>query len=207
MKLRERVEFLMEYFGEVDLAKNGNEFDIEPTEKGDFLPSPLCDVDILLEKLVKEGVIDPAKPILDAGSGDGRFVAMANAYGFPSYGIEYNWSLVGESEHHLEALRQQGALNGTPARIAQGDFLRNAAYRRLGVNFTDFSTIYNFVNNEEGLARRIIRESPPGTTFILYGGSKRDGLIQGLGLRESIQLIDPRDKGSNAIMCFVYVKG
>lgn len=166
----EQQEFLKlrQYFERQDLQRYLNGGLGKSTELGVYLPASLDFTFAAFSLLLKRGIIDASKPFLDAGSGDGRIIALAAFLGIPSIGIEYDEELAELSRENISNLRALSALNGTPTKILQGDFMRPETYERAGLKFGDIGTVFNYATNHINLASKVAYESKTGTRFILY---------------------------------------
>lgn len=153
-----------------------------------YIPSPLDSLGHGIEQLVQRGVIDATKPFLDAGSGDGRVVALASLFGLRSVGVDYNDIFCDIAKRNIEILIEKGALNGNVPTIIGGNFESDGTYERHGMRFKDFGTVYNFQTKEELIAEKIARQSSPGTVFLLLRFWNDDSSFKGLVLEEIIEL-------------------
>ncbi|MDP6102116.1 MAG: hypothetical protein QF579_02240 [Dehalococcoidia bacterium] len=166
------------------------------TAVGQFAPSPILEVYAALEYLLESGAIETSGLFLDAGSGDGRVVALAAlVHGLPTVGVEYDDELVGQSRHHFESLRSLG-LRGASKVILQGDFGDDDTYAKTGLRFEDFATVFNYINNHAAIALKIAHQSPPGTKFLLFGGYALHR-YEGLTLEQSLQMVTRREMGGS----------
>lgn len=194
---QEFFDILKRYYDESDLESSDAGGPYKNTLIGQFVPSPLLHVHIALTYLVENGLINASGLLLDAGSGDGRIVALASfAHGIPTVGVEYDSELVESSINHIKTLRGLG-IHGASESVLLGDFTDPATYKQSGIVFEDFSTIFNYINNESSIAAKIAEESPSGTKFILLGAFP---LLeyQGLTLERNLQL-DTRNGSSNRV--------
>lgn len=113
------------------------------------------------------GLLDCSRFFCDAGSADGRIVALAAAcLGIPSVGIEYDRRLVSIGRENIGRLEAMGVIRRVPARILEGDFCRDDTYDC--ILFQEIATFYCFESNCYCLASKIGKESPTGTLFIYY---------------------------------------
>lgn len=184
---QEFFDILKRYYDESDLESSDTGGPYKNTLIGQFVPSPLLHVHMALTYIVENGLINASGLLLDAGSGDGRIVALASfAHGIPTIGVEYDSELVETSINHIKALRSLG-IHGPSESMLLGDFTDPATYKQSGIVFEDFSTIFNYINNESSIAAKIAEESPSGTKFILLGAFP---LLeyQGLTLECNLQL-------------------
>jgi hypothetical protein len=112
-------------------------------------------------------LLDCSKLLCDAGSADGRIVALATScFGIPSLGVEYDPSLVNIARQNIGQLQAMGIIRKIPASILQGNFCRDDTYRN--VRFQEIATFYCFESNSYCLANKIIKESPKGTLFVYH---------------------------------------
>ncbi len=132
-------------------------------------------------------MIDASGLLLDAGSGDGRIVALtAFVHGIPTVGVEYDHELVGISGQHLKSLKRLG-MRGASELILQGDFTDDETYERAGLRFEDFATVFNYINNEGAIALKVAQQSPPDTKLIILGAFPLPE-YEGLTLEQNLQL-------------------
>ena len=169
------------------------------TAVGQFLPSPLRHLNAAIDYLIETGAIDPARPFLDAGAGDGRVVALTSlVYGIPSVGVEYDEALVDFSRRNIQSLRDSG-LQGASDLIIPGDFTDDETYRRAGLRFEDFATVFNYINNEGDIAEKVAESAPPGTTLLVLGAFPVPG-YHGLTLERNIMLATGRDPAAGVLL-------
>jgi hypothetical protein len=136
-----------------------------------------------LYKLKLSGLLDCTKLICDAGSADGRIVALATCcFGIPSIGVEYDPGLVNMARQNIDQLAAMGIIRN-PVSILQGNFCRNTTYKR--IRFKDIATFYCFESNSYCLAKKIIKESPKGTLFVYHS---QNGTTHFEGLKKKMTL-------------------
>jgi len=180
-------EALRRHFDQADLAESDSGGPYKNTAVGQFLPSPLLHLHVALDYLIETAVIDVSGLLLDAGSGDGRVVALtAFVYGISTVGVEYDTEMVGISRQHLKSLKRLG-IRGASELILQGDFTEDETYERAGLRFEDFATVFNYINNEGDIALKVAQQSPPGTKLIILGAFPLPE-YQGLTLEHNLQL-------------------
>lgn len=166
------------------------------TDVGMFVPSPILDIHFALEYLLEACAIEPSGLFIDAGSGDGRIVALtALIHGISTVGVEYDNELVTQSKLHLESLGRLG-LHRAPEVILRGDFGDDDTYLGAGIRFEDFTTVFNYINNQSAIASKVAQQSPPGTMFILFGAFAVHD-YQGLTLEQNLQLVTRSDSGDS----------
>ena len=197
----EQQEFLKlkQYFERQDLQMYLNGELGKSTELGVYLPASLDFTFAAFSLLLKRGMIDTSKPFLDAGSGDGRIIALAASLGIPSMGIEYDGELAELSRENISNLRALSALNGVPVTILQGNFMHPETYRRAGLKFGDIGAVFNYASGHVNLASKVAYESKTGTRFILYCFDTHysfDGLLLEDVLDESISPSARSDVGT-----------
>ncbi len=109
------------------------------------------------------------KKILIAGAGDGRRAAYLNRVGFDVYAMEINPALKDASEDIIEKLAKEELINPKTIKVIQGSFLDENVYKSSGIRFSDFTNIsaYLLPRNITELGRKIERESPNGTSFMV----------------------------------------
>jgi hypothetical protein len=162
------LQQLVSYFAEVDHQEKRKGIYNRLTAVGQpFVPSDLCLVAKGLHELKMSGLIDCSRFFCDAGSADGRVVALAAAcFSIPSLGIEYDNHLVSMGRENIGQLKALGIIRTVPASILQGNFCRDDTYS--SVSFQDIATFYCFESNCYCLANKITEKSPQGTLFVYY---------------------------------------
>jgi hypothetical protein len=162
------LQQLVSYFAEVEHQKKGDGIYNHLTSIGQpFVASNLSLVAKGLYELKLSRLIDCSGFFCDAGSADGRIVALAAAcLGIPSLGIEYDHRLVGMGRENIAQLEGMGVIRSVPARILEGDFCRDDTYRN--IRFQEITTFYCFESNCYCLANKITEESPKEVLFIYY---------------------------------------
>jgi len=163
---------------------------VKETQTGVFIPSSIDIVRQTLTQLIEKKIIDPTKPFLDAGCGDGRIVALASSLGIPAWGIESDEELGAMAKQNLINLHSLEVIKDTPAFIVHGDFCSDATYKVLGSPFSDFRTIYNYDNNYDLLAKKIAEDANPATVYVLYSGDESSENFMGLNLIDELVLND-----------------
>ena len=186
MKLCERVEQII---GAYDGIPNP----VEAGPKGQdgfYIPSKWKD-------LVKTLVYGTASGLyrqnggyfMDAGSGDGRVLALMSCFGFRPLGIELDKVLFDQSKEVIDALVRRGIIDGN-IHLVNGDFNEDETYKAAGINFISIDHIFHGINSAplQRLIQRITRESKPGTTLTVY--APFDGIpgIEHLTLLRHIQV-------------------
>lgn len=179
---------LIAHFNAFDTDCESRGFLCTDTEADIWQPSPLAHIDHVVKEFLKRGVLSKSAPFLDAGSGDGRVVALTSLHGIPSYGIEYDQEFAALSLRKLRMLKEMGILNGTPATIVQGDFSKDETCQKLGVDFTKFLLIFNYRSNVQQIASKVKSQSPKGTRFVLYEFLRLPSPYYGLDLEEVLEL-------------------
>ena len=177
----------------------------QKTKFGTYLPTPLVRARTAFEYLLREGIIREGENFLDAGSGDGRIVALACLFGLNGVGVECNPHLVETSETLLSGLNTRGILNRTP-RIAYGDFLQDNTYQSLSLPFEEANVVFNYFNNHLDLARKVARQSRAGTRFLLYDWEKEACVFNGLEHIADITLDESCEERYRDDYLHVYIK-
>lgn len=187
-------EVLKSYYDSVDEKRIDSGRSYKKTAVGQFVPSPILDVHFALEYLLEAEALEPAGLFLDAGSGDGRVVALTSlVHSISTVGVEYDSELVGQSRQHLEGLERLG-LRGASEVILHGDFGHDDTYLQTGLKFEDFATVFNYISNQNAIASKVAQQSPPGTLFLLFGAFAVHN-YQGLTLEQNLQLVTNVDSG------------
>lgn len=199
MPMNRRFELLRRYYDDIDVREGGLGGPYKATAVGQFVPSPLRHIHVALAYLLGAGAFDASGPLLDAGSGDARFVALtALVHGIPSVGVEYDEEMLERSHRHLRALEGLG-LRGASATIVHGDFKDDASYLKAGIRFEEFTTVYNYINNERDVAEKMARQSRPGTKFLLLGAFPLPN-YGGLALEQNLELITRPDTAEGVVL-------
>ena len=155
------IEAFYNYF-----EKLGPQFDLAlATNKGTYFPASILHIASILDDLIQKNIVQRRQYFLDAGSGDGRIVALASAMGFKAFGIEYNDDIYSSSVNHIENLFEKGLLDKKPNLIL-GDFLDDEVYSKIKLEFKDFDVIFNFNTQPYQLVNKICLESTQKTVFI-----------------------------------------
>lgn len=162
------LQELVSYFDKAETRiKNQNIYNRLTAIGQPFVASDLRLAAKGLHKLKLSGLLDCSKLLCDAGSADGRIVALATScFGIPSLGIEYDPRLVNVARQNIGQLQAMGIIRKVPASIIQGNFCRDHTYRN--VHFQKIATFYCFESNSYCLANKIIKESPKGTLFVYH---------------------------------------
>lgn len=157
---------------------------------GFFLPSLLEHLDIGLQQLIGEETIDPKAWFCDAGAGDGRVLALtAGKHNIPSIGVEYHPAVASLAHQNIKGLELASVINGTPAKVVCGDFMDDEVYRRAGIEFEDIRTFYNYLDNQDTIARKIAERSGEGASFILYRLTDETQEFDGLKLERALEVV------------------
>ena len=96
MSQERSFDILRALYDRLDAAESHLGGPYKRTAVGQYLPSPLRHLNAAIGYLIETSAFDPSGLFLDAGSGDGRVVALTSlVYGIPSVGVEYDKELVG----------------------------------------------------------------------------------------------------------------
>jgi len=167
-----RLYRIIEEYERARASLNSRGIDFGQTEGNGFWTATRWDHIIpFLEWSIKNKVLSPPGPVVDAGSGTGEPSAVFNAYGFgPVVNIELDRRLASAANETIDALVKEGVLGGGITTI-EGDFTKDDAYKAAGIPFEGARYFYHAINSKplRDLARRIREESPPGTKLIVYG--------------------------------------
>lgn len=205
MNLQERFNKLKAYYQHLE-RKARIRIPPKPYQRrtavGDFLISDLDRIFAGFQHLREQGTIDPTKPFLDAGSGDGRILALASLFGMKCFGIEYDARLAAQTKGHLANLREQGVLDEDRMPVVvQGDFGKTETYKALGKGLSAFGFVYHYVSNEKLIAKMISRYAKPGMYFLLYTGSSAQRTFDTLQHKKKIRFT----KGTPETTMFLHV--
>ena len=146
---------------------------IRKTAAGIWVPSAIpqiMEVAALLREMDLLGAAAPPAPVVDAGMGDGRVVAVLAHLepARPVCGIEQDPVLFEQAAENLRALRGRGG-GYAAVRLVEGDYCDPAAYASCGVDLGAPLVILNYPDgNERSLARFIARRAGPDATLCLF---------------------------------------
>jgi len=187
------LEQLVSYFTKVDNQEKREGIYNHLTTIGQpFVPSNLRLVAKGLHELKLSGLLDCSRFFCDAGSADGRVVALAAAcFGIPSLGIEYDNHLASMGRENIGQLKAMGIIRTVPVSILQGNFCKDDTYR--SIRFQDIATFYCFESNCYCLANKITDQSPGGTLFVYYT-QNNNAHFKGLQRLTTITLQSPFNK-------------
>ena len=175
-------DVLLDYFELRDskiIAKRG-QVSYE-TSTGFYIPSSLVHLWQAFRELKLKG------KFLDAGSGDGRVVALASMLGLDAYGIESEPELVKESIIINNDLKNKQIINNFT--IKQNDFENE--------DLSQFDIIYNFVNSVEKIETAINKTARKGILFLLYDTANIPTKFERLKLQKTITMRDKRKQIGN----------
>lgn len=181
---------LKHYYDRVDSVAKARGTYGAKTSSGHRTASFLLPTSLALEQLIREKTIGVSSPLCDAGSADGRIVALAALFGITSLGVEADKDLADESWHHLSELTQSQLLNSGLTSVSTGDFCSDAPYQRAGFSFESFGTFFNYINGYAGIADKIARQSPIGTVFLLSEPLGDPIPLAGLRYEKSLRFVD-----------------
>ena len=142
--------------------------ELEPPAEvfGNFVPAHIMDVGLAFQKLIDLKIVEEGQFFLDTGSGDGRIIAVAAAFGFKAFGVEINEELLRYSEKIINKLESEEVIPKGMTTSSKGDFFNADAYQK--TKFSEFKVIFNYVTEAEMLVEKISKESPTGTILIIY---------------------------------------
>lgn len=132
-----------------------------------------------LERLLAEGIIDPAQTrFLDLGCADGRVNVFLSYLVKYSIGIELDdWTLeeYDPLRSELDGILHREGRMVLPDNISlfHGDSMDRALHeniaRETGVRFGDFDVYYTYLIMHEEFAELIAEKAKPGSVFMVYG--------------------------------------
>lgn len=166
--MKPRLQQLVSYFAEVEHQnKDCGTYNHLTSIGQPFVAGNLCLVAKGLYELKLSRLLNCSGFFCDAGSADGRVVALAAAcFGIPSLGIEYDHRLVRMGRENIAQLEAMGVIRSVAVRMLEGDFCRDDTYRN--IRFQEIATFYCFESNCYCLANKITEESPRGVLFVYY---------------------------------------
>ena len=144
------------------------------TYEGLFVFSRIDIVYNVLQTLLDMHIISTDSTFVETGSGDGRIVALASIMGFSSFGIEISNDMTDISNGHLNQLKNENiiAMNN-PAKIVQGDFLKNETYTKIDHKFDEIDIFFNYYTNTELITSKVEKEGKKGCILISVSLSKK----------------------------------
>ena len=152
-----------------------------------FVPSEFIDIYFAFEEIIKKGIIDTNGWFSDAGAGDGRAISLAAAlYQIPSMGSDFSQELVDIAREGFCYLKQRLIIDETPTIIVQGDFTDDDTYAKAGLRFEQIKTHFNYIQNEDKIAKKIYNQSERDTVLLLRGYPFADKIFHGLTLETTI---------------------
>lgn len=145
---------------------------IRKTAAGIWVPSAIPQI-VELAALLREMDVPesarPAAPVVDAGMGDGRVVAVL-AHLDPAravYGIERDPVLYAQAAENLRSLREHGDCGG--AHLVEGDYCDPDTYASCGIDLRAPLVVLNYPDgNEHNLARFLARHAGPDAALCLF---------------------------------------
>lgn len=162
---RQLFEALQEFYLKCD--RRLAPLKVVKTFHGEYYPTSLAMAFVGFKRLFNWGFLSKGIVFSDHGYGDGRIVALAEGFGMRAVGFESDPLFAREGRDNIAELVREGILRRHPTLI-EGDFLGSAAYAT--VPFSSIGVFFHYINHEEDLARRIIRESRGGTKLIAVNG-------------------------------------
>ena len=146
---------------------------IRKTVAGIWVPSAIPQIVEVAALLRETGVLGagaPPPPVVDAGMGDGRVVAVLAHLDptLPVYGIERDPVLYAQAAENLKALRRWGG-GYAGVRLVAGDYCDPATYAACGLDLREPLVIVNYPDgNERSLARFVAGHAGPDATLCLF---------------------------------------
>jgi SAM-dependent methyltransferase len=191
----QQINALFEYFESI-----GPQFDLAfAPEAGTYYPASIKSLNQVFNELRKNSIIFPNQMFLDAGSGDGRVVALASIFGFDSYGIELNKQIYDSSVNNIKKLYEKKIITHKPQLIC-GDILNSSTYESLDKKFSEFQIIFNFNTLPYELTTKIVQESKASTIFIF------NSIQEILKVDEDLELVKKYDLEDINQLIHVYRK-
>lgn len=177
LDLREKLGLATQLFNAFSRKREIEGNHIHSTGKGVYLASNMAvcaGVMVYLAEL-DEGKTE-GKVFVDAGSGSGEAVAIANLFGYYAGGIEWDANRVMEANLALYMCQRKGILQGN-SRTVQGNFMDNGAYDKLGTPFKTVDYFFHAMNTPDidGLLQKVSNDAKTSARVVLLGG---EGLRQ-----------------------------
>ena len=184
-----KLRLLLEYFDRNGWTNKRTGSTSKSTKLGVYMPSDIRKINGGLEQLSAEGHIPDDGWFLEAGFGDLRVaLLMAGVYGINTLAVEEDQKLFYTGEKNLASVGGKEFLGTAKLILVRGDFRDDRTYDRAGIPFREIRTAMNFYSGHIGLTKKIVDESPIGTTFIFQGPYSH---FPGLTFQTSVQIDDP----------------
>lgn len=161
------------------------------TSIGIYHPTLLDDVRTLFDKLHADGSLEPFDVFLDAGSGDGRIVALASLYDVHAYGIEGDVKIHTLAEQRVENAKKEGILPAQYPKkhtlsLGYGDFLDIHCYQRaIKIKSDTIEIFFNANDNCLSLAKMLEQIKNKKTRYLIVMQNSGLGIEQIMKLRKS----------------------
>lgn len=170
-----------------------------------YLSTDLLDLYLGFDEIIKNKLINTNSWFCDAGSGDGRIVALLSVkYKIPTIGIEINNHVHRISNNTIKKFKH--LIKDNPTMILKGDFLDDSVYKEAGLEFKDIKTFYNFTFFDKLLATKIKEQSKKGTKLIIWDASKPKKTLQGLKHKKTIKYYQDKNKKIKISPLHIYEK-
>jgi len=181
----ENYSKIKQYYRKVDLT---NIF-LSQNNEGNFVfaQSKFETIEKGFYEALNRGYFTGKRRFCDAGCGIGTVVALANVlYQFETYGVEIQEDLYAIARQCIQGLKENFE---NPTAIMRGDFGLSSTYTE--VEFNQIDVWFNYYNNFDPLVKKIRRESPSGTLFLLLkSGDQSTGDMHGMKAMDPIGIDD-----------------
>ena len=154
-------------------ASSGRALPIQKTGRGIWAATPVRVVAEAALTLTELGILDGEQqtgPVIDAGTGDGRVLAVLATLN-PSlvvYGIEADQALHARAVTNLHTLTASGLIDSTQVHLLEADYCDVATYETRGIALHQAGLIFNYPDgNEKQLARFVAEHCGDDTTLCL----------------------------------------
>ncbi len=176
---------IKQYYRKVDLTK----ILLSQNYEGNFLfyQSEFSTLEKGFYEALNRGYFTGKRVFCDAGCGLGNVIALANVlYQLETYGIEIQENLYTRAVRCIQDLKENF---DNPIRVMRGDFGLSDTYT--DIKFDQIEIWFNFYNNFDPLVKKIRRESPSGTLFLLLKSSDQEtGDMHGMTALDPIEIDD-----------------
>ena len=173
-------------------ASRGHALPIRKTARGIWVPTPVRVIADAIETLEKIGLLGEGTPpghMIDAGTGDGRVLAVLASLD-PTrlvYGIEADPALYAEAVTNLQTLDARGLIDAARVHLIEADYCDLTTYETRGIALRQTGVIFNYPDgNERRLARFVSERCGRGTTLCLLTHDRTLAL-------DELELRDRRD--------------
>jgi hypothetical protein len=154
-------------------ASSGRLLPIRKTGRGIWAATPIRVVAEAASTLTELGILDgeqQTRPVIDAGTGDGRVMAVLAGLNpsLVAYGIEADQALHTRAVANLHTLSTSGLIDSTRVHLLEADYCDVGTYETRDIALNEVGLIFNYPDgNERQLARFVADHCGHDTTLCL----------------------------------------